>query len=533
MQHQNQLSPGGALVMFLVGIACFALAYVFKPGGDALVLGVAGAAFVGLSLLYGLVFGLIRLWTALFPPKPAESLNPGAFGSAKWADDDALRRFTLDQGHIVAFYPAPNTRIDVDMPVRAIRYDGDSHLLTVAPSGAGKGIGCVVPALLTHPGSAIVLDIKGENAAVTARHRREIGQTVHILDPFGMTGQPSSSFNPLDAMHPDDPDFVADCRSLAANIIFDPPGHRGEAHWNDAAIELVASLIAYVAAGGAQGPRGLSSVRELLTLEAGELEDLFEAMADHDHAFVSRGGKQMLQRPGRETASIVSTTQRHTGFLDDTRMIDSLGRSDVDFRTVKRTPTTLYLVLPGERLSAYNRWYRLLITVAMEAITRDPAVPKDKVLFMLDEMAQLGRMEPVLRAYTLLRGYGLQVWGIVQSLSQLKQLYGEDWETFIANAAVKQFFGVNDMFTARYVSDMLSHETIDTFGKHNLDDPKYSQSSTGRLLMKPEEIIGMPPLEMIAFMAGEPPLRVIKPVYFRDNEAAYFAGKYDPNPYVS
>jgi type IV secretion system protein VirD4 len=88
------------------------------------------------------------------------------------------------------------------------RFWQDGHILTCAPTGAGKGIGAVIPNLLTYPGSAFVLDLKGENFAVTARARRAMGQSVFLIDPFGITGTAGQAMNWLGSLDPDDPDVV-------------------------------------------------------------------------------------------------------------------------------------------------------------------------------------------------------------------------------------------------------------------------------------------------------------------------------------
>ncbi len=63
-----------------------------------------------------------------------------------------------------------------------LRHDGPEHVLCFAPTRSGKGVGLVVPMLLTWPGSAIVHDINGENWTLTAGSRARFG-SVRIFDP--------------------------------------------------------------------------------------------------------------------------------------------------------------------------------------------------------------------------------------------------------------------------------------------------------------------------------------------------------------
>lgn len=100
---------------------------------------------------------------------------------------------------------------------KLMRYDWPSHLLTMAPTRSGKGVGTIIPNLLTQNRSIVCIDPKGENARITARARSEFGQ-VHILDPFGVTGQPSAAYNPLSALDPDSPDIAEDAALLPCAI---------------------------------------------------------------------------------------------------------------------------------------------------------------------------------------------------------------------------------------------------------------------------------------------------------------------------
>src|SRR5262249_19831800 len=102
----------------------------------------------------------------------------------------------------------------------ALTYGGDGHLMTVAPTGAGKGVGLIIPALLTHPGSVIVTDIKGENYQVTARYRRALGQQVVVLDPFGLvsTRDKADRLNPFDLFKVPGSDTESDSEMLAAQL---------------------------------------------------------------------------------------------------------------------------------------------------------------------------------------------------------------------------------------------------------------------------------------------------------------------------
>src|SRR5205814_4611648 len=105
----------------------------------------------------------------------------------------------------------------------ALTYAGDGHLMTVAPTGAGKGVGLIIPALLTYPGSVIVTDIKGENYQVTARYRRALGQQVVVLDPFGLVAarDKADRLNPFDLFKLPGSDVESDAEMIAAQLAVD------------------------------------------------------------------------------------------------------------------------------------------------------------------------------------------------------------------------------------------------------------------------------------------------------------------------
>ena len=148
-------------------------------------------------------------------------------------------------------------------------------------------------------------------------------------------------------------------------------------------------------------------------------------------------------------------------------------------------------------------------------------------LFLLDEFAALGRLEAVERAMGLMAGYGLQLWPILQDMSQLKDLYSDRANTFIANAGVQQVFGVNDFEPAKWLSQMIGQETsrfqTDSFKPG--DGPSFSNYLTGRDLLTPDEIMQMPPNVQLLRVQGQPSALAQKLRFYADPE---FAGLFTP-----
>ena len=416
------------------------------------------------------------------------------------------------------------------------RFRQDGHILTCAPTGAGKGIGAVIPNLLAYPGSAFVLDVKGENYAVTARARREAGQFVALIDPFGITGMPGHAMNWLDSLDPDHPDVVGRAGALADMLVV--VTGESEPHWNDTARELLRGLLIYVA-GLPPERRTMAELRRIVTASEDELADTFADMMidpDRGQRLPARTATAHLNRPDRERGSVLSTVVRHTAWLDDPRLCAVLERSDFDLRDLKRQPMTVYLAMPPDRLRTCLSFVRGFIGLALDAITITPGRPARRVAFFLDEFGQLGRMDRLADGITLLRGYGAQLWLFVQDLSQLKAVYPR-WQSFMANTT-RQFFGTADYDTARYISDTLGQQTIafETTSRsyqagHGLKPGARSSSRGehlhGRPLLTPDEVMRLGPAQPIVMIAGEPPYRLDRLNYLTDPG---YTGRFDPNP---
>ncbi|MGO6697746.1 type IV secretory system conjugative DNA transfer family protein, partial [Rhizobium johnstonii] len=336
---------------------------------------------------------------------------------------------------------------------RLLRYDGQAHLLTMAPTRSGKGVGTIIPNLLTADRSIICIDPKGENAQIAGDARENFGP-VHILDPFGITGKPSAAFNPMDGFNPAGIDVAEDVSTLADALVFDEPGLSGDAHWNEEAKALISGLLLHVLASQPNDRRTLTTLRHLLTLAPEAFLALLSEMQDSDavNGLIARAANRHLGKSDREASGVVSAAQRHTHFLDSPRMSEVLSRSDFRFGDLKAHKATVFLVLPPDRLAAYSRWLRLLIAQSLTEMARTAPSPHPSappVLYLLDEFAALGHLAPIERAMGLMAGYGVQLWPIVQDIHQLRATYRQRAGTFLSNAGVLQVFGVNDHDSAR------------------------------------------------------------------------------------
>ena len=399
----------------------------------------------------------------------------------------------------------------------------------------------MIPNLLAAERSVLVIDPKGENARIAGKARQRFG-TVHVLDPFEVSGMPSAAYNPLDRLTPDSLDLGEDAASLTEALVMDPPGQVSEAHWNEEAKAILGGLIMFCVCHEDRNRRSLATVREYLTLPRDRVRALLELMQDSDAAggLIARAANRFLGKADREAASVLSNAQRHTHFLDSPRIANVLSRSDFHFSDLRHRITSVFLVLPPNRMDAYSRWLRLLVSQALQDIARDAEASvgahtpsqrlRTPVLFLLDEFAALGRLEAVERAMGLMAGYGLQLWPILQDMSQLRDLYGERAGTFIANAGVQQVFGVNDFETAKWLSQMMGQETTgyqtDNFKPG--DAPSISNNLTGRDLLTPDEIMQLRPENQLLRVQGQATAVAQKLRYYADREFEGLFGPADP-----
>ncbi|WP_458478920.1 type IV secretory system conjugative DNA transfer family protein [Paracoccus sp. T5] len=476
-------------------------------------------------------------------------------GSARWMNDNEIEEAGM-------FKPDGLTvghRYINQLELKAIRYTGEQHLITIAPNRTGKGTCAIIPNLLDYRGGVFVIDPKGENAIVTASTRRRMGQSVQILDPWGIAvdrlrddcgfdgSTPDlapfdrAAFNPLDMLKADSPDLTDDAQMIADALVVDEQGENS--HWSTEAKSALAGFIMHVVTSpNEEGQRHLPRVRDILSLPPADMEDLIRGMAKSEFHNVRKAANRLMQKTEKELQSVMSSANANTHFLDSDAVRASLTHSSFDFGQLKDNdaPLSVYLVLPADRLDTHGRWLRLLVSMALTAVSRRKGKPKLSALFILDEFAALGRLGKVEQAFGLMAGFGMRIWAILQDLSQLQDLYQKRWQTFLANAGVLQILGANDLLTAEYVSRLLGRETLETVSQSTMDkrnggfwqeaDPNYKSMSDrefGRDLMTPDEVMKMHPRQSLLFITNQNPIKAVKWPYYRN--ARYFDWDEDYN----
>ncbi len=421
------------------------------------------------------------------------------------------------------------------------------HVLTVAGSRGGKGVSLLVPNLLLYDGSILAIDPKGELARITARARREKGQKVVVLDPFGENGRyASGSFNPLHEIDPSNPNVKDDVSQIADALII---GNDRDPHWTDSARILVKALILFTLTLRKE-ERNLVTVWRLLALTHPKIHDLarrnecdacnalfllLKGCKDVFDGAVAGAGERFAAMAEREMASVFSTALTQLEFLDSNAMASVLTKSDLRLSELKTGQTTLYLCLPAMRMATHSRWLRVIINLALVAFEREKRALDIPVLMMLDEFPVLGHMRSIEMAAGLMAGFGVKLWVVLQDLSQIKELYSKTWETFISNAGVAMFWANMDQTTLNHISDQLGQTSLRVRQPSGASpearlsgaSPLREELRVQRLLASDEaaKVLAREKRRVLVLAAGQRPVILKRAVYYLDER---FAGKHDP-----
>ena len=480
--------------------------------------------------------------------------DAGLHGTADWGNGRHLaeRGYGSDQ-RLTFGYAAPE---EAGHGAYNVAYGGSRHLVTVAPNRAGKGVSAIIPALLTHTGPAIVIDPRGEALAATANYREHLlGHTILAYDPFDAVcpylDRRPARLNPVEGLDPDSPTFFDDALLVAdACITTETYGPR---FWSDESLALIAGLKMRVRTDPREaGNRTLGRVRDILSLPWGEFRDYVAGRFEDDPAtgkprlarpgmlqstdgYVRAAAGRILSKPQRQLGDILSTAQQNSHFLESRIVRESLAASDFSFAELGNGRTAIYIVLPPGRLRTHGRLLRLLVSLAIDAVNKVAVKPDPPCLFLLDEMGAMGRLDPVIDAFGLLAGSGLQLWPIFQDFSQAKTLYGERWQTFIANAAVVQAFGTRDLLTAEYISKLCGVTSVEQLTyesamqrEHLFGDPGYfsrDDQMTSRPLITPDEFMTLHPALQVLVLANARPVTGYRAPYFLDARFRDRAGR--------
>jgi type IV secretion system protein VirD4 len=371
-----------------------------------------------------------------------------------------------------------------------LEFNDDGHLLTVAPTRSGKGVSQIVPNLLLYAGSCLVIDIKGENYSITGDHRRSLFDDARVIK-FAPFEADTDRYNPLDfirvAPSGEPTSLTFDDTRLIAEMLI--PGRANDSFWDLEARNLLTMLLYYVATKypPKHYSRQMQTVTELLfpkriasdQTPIDQTINLIKDEADISaNALLEAFLTQFTEHEEKVRSSILSTCRGAMSIWLSERLQAATAKSDFHFSDLKRSmcrpenqnpaPTSLYIIIPPEFLREYRAVLRMIVGLAAIEMTRPAdwdsaenlaagwrAKPPCPVLFLLDEFPALGHMSPIEQGMAYLAGYGVQIWTFAQSLGQLRDIYKENWSTFVSNSGAASYFGITDPDLCEYLSKQL------------------------------------------------------------------------------
>ena len=483
----------------------------------------AASGFVGCGAA---IFG--SLWRA----RQARFVT--TYGSARWATHKEIERAGLlrDAGVMLGRLGA-----------RYLRHDGPEHVMAFAPTRSGKGVGLVVPTLLSWTGSAVIHDIKGENWQLTAGWRARFS---HAL-LFNPTDARSARYNPLLEVRRG-PSEVRDVQNIA-DILVDPEGAlERHNHWEKTSHSLLVGAILHILY--AEEEKTLARVATVLSDPQRPFVATLRRMmttnhlgteeAPRVHPVVASAARELLNKSENERSGVLSTAMSFLGLYRDPTVAEVTSRCDwriADLIEGER-PLSLYLVIPPSDISRTKPLVRLVLNQIgrrlTERLDQSGSERRHGLLMMLDEFPALGRLDFFETSLAFMAGYGIRAFLIAQSLNQIEKAYGEH-NSILDNCHVRVAFATNDERTAKRISDALGTATeqraMRNYAGHRLAPwlahVMVSRQETARALLTPGEIMQLPPQDELVLVSGMAPIRERKLRYFADRN---FTSRVAPPP---
>jgi type IV secretion system protein VirD4 len=483
-----------------------------------LVLGIAGAAIFALTAVKTSGWVLVL------------ALAPLGWGYKQIATGGrTLRRFTdapgtarmgsrrdLEQAHLTKEEHPHEGIYCGKFKKSSVFYNGDRHIITVGPTRKGKDTGLLVPNLAhLKRRSVFVIDPKGELAAITAAYRRKLGPVI-IINPFGVLGLKSDGFNPLadPSFHPGETSFFANAMGLSeAMIKNDPHGP----HWTESARALVSCAIMrakWFEMEGKTPQATIGHVNAMLTAphtsdkeSAVTLQKIMQEIAKHPDEQMARLAPRFIP-DNKEVLSVIATALGQTKFLNDRTLVADMDKHPTvsgkpfGFEMMKRQVITVYVILPDDMILTHAVWLRMVIASALNSLKRS-GPGRVRPVLMLNEVGNLGRLEPLESGMGMAAGKGITIWTIWQSLAQMKTIYDIGFETFISGAGVFNAFGANDQETADYVSTRLGSRTevVRSYSANDKDSAAgKSDTPTGFPLLHPSDVMALKNRKLLSWI---------------------------------
>jgi type IV secretion system protein VirD4 len=424
-----------------------------------------------------------------------------------------------------------------------------NHTLIIGRTRVGKGCRVVIPTLLRAnlvKRSALIVDPKGELAAVTARARREpfagkdFHTDVHIINPWGelkptfqkLGLTPFATYNPLDLLDRNDPNVTSIAQSMAAAICPTEKGTGNAAFWSQSAANILTGVLLWLTYTPGE-TKTLGRAREIVTKPQKEFQDEFlipmAAVSDPAWRAITQNAGPFVGMALETFSGIQGNLAQFTSFLSDPLIDAATATSSFSMLDLIRKPTSIYLVIPPHMMEVQRTWLRLMISAGMQTYKHHASQNAQRCMFLIDEFPALGRLDEIPRDLATMAGYGVDFTLIAQGIDQLTHEYGKAANTIINNCAYKWFCGVHDPESAEYLSKMLGKKTVQTqSGSTSMgfnpgggtSGSSTSFGQTGRDLMMPAEIINLGRDAAILLAPGDKP-HYLRPIDYWDLQTAF------------
>ncbi|MDJ0685157.1 MAG: type IV secretory system conjugative DNA transfer family protein [Alphaproteobacteria bacterium] len=435
-----------------------------------------------------------------------------------------------------------------------------SNALTLGPAGTGKGVGVIIPTILSIFGSKFVVDFKGELACMLARVLRERGEIVRILNIGEMWTDilgASDCYNPLNLIADNFwrpgglQDVSGDTNDMSLQLYPEPSGGGGgddNKYFRDGSRKLIAFVIIIaVLIHGAKATLG--HVQTMLEDREFLLQNALWVAGRLPQGDGSKAAMPIERSPWAPTQSdedlknfmtYIKGVASSTAALlqsDDSRTLDSfltgaqqaLARFDLTTRAHKYLskstfrfadlktgkPTTVFLVADASRIESQKDALGLVQWCMAQELKR--AEDKHRSVNVIADECTNFKLTGLGSLLTWGRAYGIRLHLIIQSLSAFRQTYGEETlNTLLSETEIKQVLpGQREPQTLKLVEEMLGARAVIAESDTRNADKEFfgmkggSLSEDARPLMTADEIRRTD--KAILFIRGNRPLLVDTP----------------------
>jgi len=456
-----------------------------------------------------IIFGLFFAVLTFMPGRT------GNHGSARWARPGDMRKQRMfAKSGVILGKNGKSGRAAL------VRQDEQTHTLLVAPTGSGKGVGVIIPNLLTYGGSVVCVDVKGENWNITASARKTMGDSVYRFSPRALDGC-SHRWNPLSYIADEPARRISELRQLAT-YLFPVPSASSDS-WVKGARNIFVGVCLYVLDHGEQktigavyrsifGPYGFASSMKAI-LKTPNLDPECQRLLAQYSGFAED-----------QFSGYVGSLEPLNLWADP--LVDAAtSGDDLDLRTLRKNPTSIYLVVGAGEIEELAPLLRLFFQQVIDLLQASDPGPDEQypVLMVMDEFRTMGKLEKVLSAVTTIRSYGGRFMIVVQGLSNLIEIYGRDGkDNILQNCGFQVFYSMNDESSGEYVRKRLGRQTVKqtskSFGAGRT--PSRSYSETGKDLLSLDEIGRLDVARSIIVVEGGWPVKGWRIRYFDEKRFA-------------